>query len=90
MKTLQDKWAGWKSLISDGCTLSPDFNFTECCEKHDYFYKRPKKISRWKADKLLFRCIRGKFGWIMAGMYWVPVRCVGWMMWQKKEGVMKQ
>jgi hypothetical protein len=61
---------------SDGCTSSPDLNFRNCCEEHDYHY-RTGDIPRIEADKILRQCMQGR-GWIvMPWIYWAFVRTFG-------------
>lgn len=68
-------------IMADGCTASPDFNFTDCCNVHDKDYAE-QKISRWKADKKLRQCI-GKKGIgfykyrVLPWVYWGAVRVFG-------------
>jgi hypothetical protein len=64
MKTWRQKWDGWKVATSDGCTSSPDLNFRECCEEHDFYYQKHEKdtgVSRREADKRLRQCIQRKW-----------------------------
>lgn len=79
---MADKKAALNSkVMGDGCTLSPDFNFTECCNKHDVDYAEAK-ISRSGADKKLRQCIAKKgLGFyrfrVLPWVYWAGVRVFG-------------
>lgn len=64
--------------VADGCTGSPDFNFTECCNMHDLAYnKGGTENDRKAADKAMQRCIAAKKGHIIAKLYHVAVRLFG-------------
>jgi hypothetical protein len=61
---------------TDGCTASPDLNFRDCCEEHDYYY-RSGEVSRAEADKRLRKCIQQR-GWLVTPwLYWLGVRLFG-------------
>ncbi|MDH5573265.1 MAG: phospholipase, partial [Gammaproteobacteria bacterium] len=45
--------------VSDGCTMSPDLDFRDCCEMHDMII-RFNQCDRKHADTLLKKCIRQK------------------------------
>ena len=81
------------ALQGDGCTKSPDFFYTHCCDQHDIHYRTGRDedgnpISRWKADKLLFKCMRktGKTAImgriILPTLYWAMVRLFGGGAWK--------
>lgn len=77
---LRDKWKVI-GKASDGCTNSPDFNFTRCCEEHDYHYSR-HDITRAEADKILRKCIQRKWkGILLPWIYWGAVRIFGRRHW---------
>ena len=64
----------------DNCSYSPEFNFTECCRRHDDLYdfvRRPEE--RKAADKILRNCIRAKGHPILASIYYRAVRWFGWL-----------
>ncbi len=68
-------------IMADGCTASPDFNFTDCCNVHDEDYGAAK-ITRWQADKKLRQCISKKgVGFykfkVLPWVYWGSVRVFG-------------
>lgn len=87
MDTWRKKFEGFKQTISDGCTMSPDLNFRECCEEHDFYYTKREKdtgVNRKEADKKLRQCMCYKYGWIiLPWFYWAFVRCCGWTFWKK-------
>lgn len=79
--SLEEKKELNEKRIGDGCTSSPDFNFTDCCNQHDKDYGEAK-ISRWQADKKLRVCISKKgVGFynfkILPWVYWGGVRVFG-------------
>ena len=76
-QTIRGAIKGVLDWSTDGCTASPDFNFTGCCEDHDFSY-RNAAISRRQADRRLRACIRSK-GWVLLPwVYWIAVRLFGW------------
>ena len=63
---------------TDGCTLSPDFNFTSCCQAHDAAYWRGGSCEeRRKADEALRSCIIEKGHPALASLYYMTVRMTG-------------
>jgi len=86
--------ADWST---DGCSSAPDKFFggvdlLDCCEEHDFYYRNPQiKVSRWKADNCLRKCIASKVkeaygfkGWILATVYWSGVRIGGGSSYKKR------
>ena len=68
---------------TDGCTLSPDFDFKACCDLHDVRYRaNPERIPRAMADRLLRRCIREKGYRVLPWVYWGAVRIFGRAFWK--------
>lgn len=67
---------------SDGCTRSPDFDFSLCCEKHDEEYSDPESTDRAAADLHLRECIAGKGHRVLAWFYWAAVRLFGGSHWR--------
>jgi hypothetical protein len=64
--------------IVNGCTCSPNFNFEDCCDMHDYLYWRGGKWGdRERADELLRECIAKKGHPVLAWVYWTAVRLFG-------------
>ena len=62
---------------SNGCTMSPDFNFRACCVTHDYAYwKGGTKEERYKADDNLRSCINDKRK-NLGTIYFAMTRLVG-------------
>ena len=66
---------------SDGCSLFPDCDYRDCCEMHDraYYFGGTGK-ERWRADKLLYKCVAAKKGWqhrIIAPIMLIGVRIGG-------------
>ena len=81
MKT-SDKWKAIGKQVSDGCTNSPDFNFTHCCVDHDNDYER-QTGTRAQADKKLRKCIQESWGGIfLPWIYWGAVRIFGGSHWR--------
>ena len=70
-----------KDFLSDGCTLSPDFEFYDCCYDHDVAYHF-QHCSRWAADRRLRQCIRAEGYILLPWIYWVGVRLAGWLFWE--------
>ena len=66
----------------DNCTFSPDGNWTDCCARHDRRYEN-KRLTRYQADKLLYRCIKRKKNKYIASVYFIGVRLVGWYFYKK-------
>lgn len=63
---------------TDGCSMSPDFNFGCCCVEHDLVYWKGGTVEeRRKADKELKRCIAEKGHPSLAGFYYYGVRLGG-------------
>jgi len=56
--------------MSDGCTFSPDVNFTECCKMHDML-RRFRAVPRIEANNHLFSCMVEKKHPVLACIYWV-------------------
>ena len=79
------KWADdkLKSETSDGCTMSPDFGFSRCCERHDMMIRYNQGISDKEADRYLRECITSHGHPYLAWVYWLAVRYFnsvgGWM-----------
>jgi len=72
-------------LTSDGCTGVPDFNFKQCCEKHDFYYRNITNVTRIQADRKLRDCIKEKWKLpVLPWVYFLGVRLVGWWAWRKK------
>lgn len=66
---------------SDGCTMFPDADYGDCCVAHDKaYYVGGSRKDRWRADKVLYKCVAAKKGMchrIIAPMMWVGVRVGG-------------
>lgn len=69
-----------KDLLTDGCSLSPDFQFKSCCKIHDFWYTTGL-ISREEADLRLRDCIRKKSNWLVGQIYYRAVRWGGASRW---------
>ena len=70
-------------MAKDRCTLFPEGNWSECCHQHDRMYGR-KTVSRWVADKLLYKCVRKKSNIVVASIMFIGVRLFGWYFYNKK------
>jgi hypothetical protein len=79
-----------KEFSSDGCTMSPDFDFRDCCVRHDYDYH--DQVPRKKADLKLKACIEKKGHPKLAKLYYFGVRAFGWLRYRKaiklKRGIL--
>jgi hypothetical protein len=63
---------------SDGCSVAPDFNFTQCCLEHDKAYWRGGTCAeRRAADQALKRCITENGHGFMSNVYYASVRLFG-------------
>ena len=71
-------------FLSDGCTYSPDLDFYDCCEEHDWHY-HTGDISRKAADKKLRECIKKKGHGMLSWVYWVAVRGFGGRRYNRKK-----
>ena len=74
-------------LRSDGCTMSPDLWFGECCEMHDVMYRTGRDmqgrfVSRTHADKLLRKCMQEQ-GLFLPWIYWIAVRLFSKGVWEE-------
>lgn len=72
-KTLRDI----KEFSTDGCTSSPDFDFRDCCIRHDFDYWGGR-VTRKTADKRLKECIIENGHPYLARIYYAGVRLFGW------------
>lgn len=66
----------------DWCTLFPEGNWWRCCKRHDRRYDN-KRLTRWQADILLFRCVKRKSNVVLAALMWSGVRLGGWYYYNK-------
>jgi len=70
-----DPDTGW---TANGCSNSPDFNFTSCCDTHDQCYcTGGNEAARLKCDQALKTCITGKGHPYLAKIYYRAVRKFG-------------
>jgi len=56
-----------------GCTMSPDFNFKECCLRHDVMMNYKQGIDDRQAHRILRKCIASKGHPVLAWVYWSAV-----------------
>lgn len=73
-----------KQFNSDGCTASPDFDFRECCERHDKDYYSCR-FTRKQADIRLRECIAGKGYKVLPWIYYYGVRIFGGPHYNKRK-----
>ncbi len=71
---------GWRvppGFVSDGCTLAPDFGWSNACVMHD-FMRRHAVVSTREADSI-FRRHMVALGAprLVAFLYWLMVRVTG-------------
>lgn len=62
---------------TDGCTCWFDGNWKHCCDFHDRRYAN-QRLTRYQADKLLYRCVAKKSK-PMALIMFIGVRLFGWI-----------
>ena len=66
------------ALQGDGCTSSPDFFYTKCCDEHDIHYRtghtiKGNPITRAAADKRLFICMKKAGKTPVLGRFIIPL-----------------
>ena len=63
---------------SDGCSVVPDYDQTECCVRHDWLYWKGGGFKdRLVADEEFFECVKEtQSGWL-APFRWLGVRIGG-------------
>lgn len=67
---------------SDGCTMSPDFNFRACCIAHDRAYWAGGTAKqRLAADTAFRECVTAKGHPVLAWFYFWGVRAGGAPFW---------
>jgi len=76
-------------MAKDHCTLWFEGNWSECCALHDRRYAN-KRLTRYQADKLLFRCVRRKSNIVMASIMFAGVRTIGWYFYDKAINPIKE
>jgi hypothetical protein len=85
--SLKDKMKGFVDLSHDGCSCSPDLNFQECCNEHDYYYRNSEWVTgvcRKEADAKLKTCIQNKWKLpVIPFLYWGFVRIFGNRFWKQ-------
>lgn len=64
-------------LLTDGCTMSPELEFTDFCNEHDYDYVLGE-LTREEADRDLRKNIASSGYPLLSWVYWVGVRLFGW------------
>ncbi len=72
-----EKIAYLKDFVTDGCSMAPDLEFSECCTEHDLDYSTTDR-TREEADRNLRRCIDKKGYPYLSIVYWFGVRVFGW------------
>ena len=63
-------------MTKDNCTLFPEGNWTDCCAMHDRRYSN-NRLSKYQADKLLFRCVKHKSSIVIAAIMFTGVTLFG-------------
>ncbi len=63
--------------MKDNCTLWFEGNWGHCCEAHDFHYSAMSTISRYEADKHLYKCVKQKSRPIAILMF-IGVRLFGY------------
>jgi len=63
--------------MKDHCTFFPEGNWGKtCCRKHDKRYEN-KRLSKFQADILLYRCVRKKSNVVIASIMFTGVTLFG-------------
>ena len=75
--TAFEKISYLKDFVTDGCTMAPDLEFSECCDTHDLDYSTTD-TTRAQADRRLRQCIHKKGYPFLSIVYWIGVRLMGW------------
>ena len=58
------------------CTAYPEGTWSSCCKLHDRRYLN-KRLTKYQADKLLFRCVRRKSNIFNAAIMFIGVTVGG-------------
>ena len=67
-----------KPFKTDGCSMWPNYKWSECCEVHDKtYYKGGTKEERKEADKALMQCVKEKGFPLIAKIMYIGVRVGG-------------
>ena len=67
-----------KACRVDGCTLSPDFDFVQCCNEHDVSYWRGGSAKmRKQVDEVFRQCIADQGHPVLSILYYYGVRVGG-------------
>lgn len=62
----------------DGCSMVPDFDFTNCCEAHDAIYwEGGTEAARLEADQAFEKCVINKGHSVIGPLYYTGVRVFG-------------
>ena len=73
-----DETVPQKACRIDGCTLSPDFDFVQCCNEHDLSYWRGGSVQmRKQADEVFRQCIADQGHPFLSVLYYYGVRVGG-------------
>lgn len=70
--------------MTDHCTLFPEGTWAGCCERHDRRYEN-KKITKYQADTLLFRCAKRRAGVVIAAVMFAGVTIFGHYSYNKAQ-----
>lgn len=65
-----------KLCSTKGCTCFFNGTWKECCDRHDRRYEN-KRLTKYQADKLLFRCVRKKSNVVVASIMFAGVTLLG-------------
>lgn len=66
----------WAEIFEGNCTCFFEGNWTKCCEKHDKRYMSTR-LTKWQADKLLYRCVKKQGHAVVAGIMFAGVAVFG-------------
>ena len=64
--------------LKDYCTLWFEGSWKCCCARHDKRYAN-KRLTRYQADILLYRCVKCKSNRFIASLMFIGVSFFGWI-----------
>ena len=88
-KMLKTIWPKAFDLTTDGCSVSPDGWWSECCAEHDFYYRNDVGVTRDEADVYLYQCMNEKGAPLSAIVYYLFVRKFGREAWTENRNHMK-
>ena len=74
-------------MTVDNCTLFPEGNWGMCCARHDRRYENAR-LTKYQADKLLFRCVKRKANQILGIIMFIGVNTpISWYFYYKAQRI---